>query len=470
MTLGDTFLVPLRKSHLRVVCQTSYSQQHQLSIATNQLEAIMFSRTLRTIAVGGLLIAGLSGTSSSSLAGATAVPITILVDHVDQANQQPFAPFNRLFEYTDFFARSVTVHQGDTIDFQAQPGSFHIVALAADQAAARRAYPTNPLDTDNPDAPGSGLPKIGFGTGNFPVTGGSVHGGGAIARNNGKGPPVCGAVEFGEAPCRFRGGADVEVIGPTVGYNFQQQPATINQNVVIDAVPGTYTYFDMLHPGMTGTVQVVAAGHAVTTQAQIDTQSATQFAADRTQALSVESALNGLPDTPGDPGHRVIPVFVGASAANDHVEIDEMLPNRTINATPGDQVVNLWADDHAQHTVGFASSEAAVPEPFGYDCTPAMPSYQQAPNVFNAPPPVPPCLEPGRVTPEPIGDPGNAPSGTVLTGVGNLVDSGLRIGLRYGSEPTSQVWSVAVGSQTVSGSHPFFCGIHPWMQGMINVS
>jgi hypothetical protein len=192
------------------------------------------------------LAVALSVWSPASAAAPT--PVTITVDRVDPANQQPYPPYNRLYEYTDFFSRSVTVHRGDLVDFQAQPFTFHIVGLAADEAAARRAYPMIELDTDDAPAIGTGKPKIIFGPGNFPVTGGSVHGGGVIDRDKGKGPPACGVVQYGQAPCTFRGGDDVEIIGPTPGWDLQQQPATLDQYVRVDAPPGPYTYFDTTIP------------------------------------------------------------------------------------------------------------------------------------------------------------------------------------------------------------------------------
>jgi hypothetical protein len=71
---------------------------------------------------------------------ADSTPQVIRIGYGDGENQQPFPPFNRLYVYAAFFNRSVTVHRGDTVDFQTQPFSFHIAALAADEAAARKVY------------------------------------------------------------------------------------------------------------------------------------------------------------------------------------------------------------------------------------------------------------------------------------------------------------------------------------------
>src|SRR3989454_770245 len=115
-------------------------------------------------------------------AAATDSPLVIGVDHADFANQQPQA--GRLFEYTDFFSRQATIHTGDTIDFRSAPGSFHIVALARTELWARSTYPVALADNDGGGltdiATGSGTNKLVFGPSNFPITGGSHHGGGTI--------------------------------------------------------------------------------------------------------------------------------------------------------------------------------------------------------------------------------------------------------------------------------------------------
>src|SRR5664279_2392025 len=90
--------------------------------------------------LGALALSSLAVTApATASSGSTpSTPLVIGVDHIDQANQQPFPPYSRLFEYNDFFTRNVTVHQGDTIDFQTQAGAFHIIAFARNEAAARR--------------------------------------------------------------------------------------------------------------------------------------------------------------------------------------------------------------------------------------------------------------------------------------------------------------------------------------------
>jgi plastocyanin len=430
----------------------------------------MIRRFGRFGAVAALAVAVLPAVTTINRSGATAAtgpPLKVLVDHVDQANQQPFPPFNRLFEYTDFFSRAITVHQGDTVNFQTQPFTFHIVTLARDEAAARRVYKV--LEPgDGPPAVGTGLPKIGFGNGNFPVVGGSTHGGGVTNINAGKGPPSCGAVQFQQAPCTFRGSDDVEILGPTVGWDRDQVPTAIDQHVLITAPPGRYTYFDMLHPGMRGTLTVVAPDRPASTQAEVDAQGQRQFEEDRGSAIAVEAAFNRLPMSMGPAGSRVFVQYVGAGAANDHVSIHEMLPNHPLETVPGDRVQFLWPDAKGYHNIGFAAAEEDLPEPFGFDCTPAHPDYQGVPNTFNTPPP-PGCLQPGKTVPTHIGDPGNAPSGTVLRAAADQVDSGILVGAGFRLSPSAQAWAVSTDSHTAAGAHPFWCTVHAWMTNTVNM-
>ena len=105
----------------------------------------------RSIARVGAVLALLGFSPLPALAQpvAQAQTLVIGVDHSDPANQQPEQ--HRVWEYTDFFTRTVTVHTGDTIDFRTAPDvEFHVVGLAPDAASALAAYPVGGNDTDDP--------------------------------------------------------------------------------------------------------------------------------------------------------------------------------------------------------------------------------------------------------------------------------------------------------------------------------
>ena len=394
--------------------------------------------------------------------------LTIGVDWADPDNQQPNA--GRVFEYTDFFSREVRIHSGDTLDFHVAPGSFHIVSLAKSESVARKVYPVALADVDHDGADiaaGSGVAKVIFGPSNFPITGGSTQGGGSIAFNNGFGPPVCGVAAFGEQPCTFRGGDDIEIIGPTPGFD-ASGPAFVDQLVHITAAPGEYDYFCYIHPGMRGKLDVVDSDDATTSQAQINRRSLEQFADDRAAGLDLERDANHLTFSGDDPGSRTYLMHVGVGSSKAHVAVDEMLPSQPLNLTPGDRVRYVWRDPHNVHSVVFPAN-TRLPEPFGFDCGTNSPGYVGIPPVPGAPPPQF-CFEPGETQPESIGDPGNAGPGTRLTNPAQLVDAGIRIGTAYGVKPSSQTWWVATGHTTQAGSYQFQCTVHDWMQGTLKVS
>jgi len=419
---------------------------------------------LPAIATGAALLVSVQ---LSVPAAADTSPLVIGVDHADFANQQPFPPFNRLFEYTDFFSRQVTVHTGDTIDLRSAPGSFHIVALARTELWARSTYPVALADNDGGGATdiatGSGTNKVVFGPSNFPITGGSHHGGGSIDFSRGFGPPACGVALLGEGPCTFSGGQDVEVLGPEIGVDFATGNLSFaDQLVTINALPGRYHYFCYIHPGMRGVLDVVGAGAGTSTQADIDAASNAQFASDQAQALAVEQQTNQIQFTGGAPGTRTYTVHVGIGAADSHVAIDEMFPSQPLNLAPGDAVQYLWMDPHNVHSVAFPTGSANLPQPFGFDCGT---TYNGIP--MSGPPPI--CVEPGDTTFEVIGDPGNAGQGTVLSDPSVIVDAGVLIGTGYGTAPSAQSWSLATNGTSKPGAYHFQCTVHDWMQGTLNL-
>ncbi len=412
------------------------------------------------IGVATLLAASLVPAAALSVAAAPHT-VVIGVDHADPANQDPAK--GRLFEYTDFFSRSVTVHRGDVVNFRTAPASFHIVGLARTEAEAQAAYPVATLDTDDPDAP-NGAPKIMFGPSNFPIVDGNTSGDlSAVDFSRPNGPPDCGRPDLGEPDCVYSGGNDIDVAGPNLNFG-PTGPQPADWRVKIDAAPGKYTYLCFIHPGMRGTLKVVGSSQPTTSQAQIDHKSFGQFIADRAQAIAAEKAANVVSYSGGAPGSRTYVFKVGIGAASNHVAIDEMLPNPVTvpggapALTAGDKVRFDWVDTHNVHTVFFPTTVEET-TPFGFDCDSGF-----------VPPFGPPCFETGETfAPELIGDPGNAPPGTLLTSPSAIVDSGLLVGTGYGLSPSVQTWHVATNGSTGSGSYSFRCAIHDFMIGSFSV-
>src|SRR5207248_9312234 len=138
----------------------------------------------------------------------------------------------------------------------------------------------------------------------------------------------------------------------------------------VNAPVGDYSYFCYIHPGMSGTLHVVGGDKSASNQADIDKASDAQFKADQAAGMAAEQQFNvdnvtveGSTTTGITTTHHV---SVGVSAANNHVAIDEMLPQR-LKVSPGDQVEFKWRDGHNVHTVGIAQAETQLPEPFVFD-------------------------------------------------------------------------------------------------------
>ncbi|HKV29470.1 MAG TPA: hypothetical protein VJT14_00470 [Candidatus Dormibacteraeota bacterium] len=374
---------------------------------------------------------------------ASAQTFTIGVDHVDPANQQldangrstaPPGVQPKVFEYTDFFTRSIKVHQGDTVDFRfAVPD--HLIQLASNEGAARQALPLftpDEVTAVEGNALGSGGPKIVLGPAVFLGFGGT---------------PTCGQTLAGA--CVFNGSApsDPGFAGSSPDWFVQ-----------ISATPGSYTYFCHLHPGMRGTLKVVPSNAGIQSQGQIDQQSAAQFGRAQREAVALYDEANQVEAEQRDSGPTAYNVHVGVTSRDRHIAIHDMLPSN-LSLKPGDVVRYHW-QTNVIHTVEFAPVS-----PFGVDCETSyapLSGPDQQPNCpSGAPEP-----EAGIFPVELIGDPGSQVSGAVLV---DATDSGLIAGSSYaqyyGGLGADQ-WSVKA---VAVGAHPYFCAIHDWMTGTITV-
>lgn len=369
-------------------------------------------------------------------ASAGAPSVTIGVGHADFPDQNPFN--HRVFSYTDFFSRDVSVHAGDNVDFRTAPGEFHSIALAP----AVVPLPLFVADTDDAPARGTGLPKIAGG----PAL--------PLALNG----PTCGA--FGMAACTFDGSRPVNS-GAIAGFS-PAGPTAVDWNVLISAstLVGTYHYFCYIHPGMQGVLHIVPSTQATTTQAQIDSASSSQFAADRASALALEAADISARPSPGAPGSRTWTVHVGDTTNDNHVSILEMMPQSLPNVVSGDTVHYVWGALEP-HTVGFGP-DANLPEPFGWDCGRSFVSF----SLQGGPGAPPACVEIEQGRPEVIGDPGTRGPGEGLN-MQQLTDSGLLVGGAYGVSPSSQSWSVAAAQP---GTYAYHCTVHDFMVGSLHVT
>jgi len=322
------------------------------------------------------------------------------------------------------------------VDFQTPPLEFHAVGLAT-------AVDTRPLlvaDSDNKPAKGTALPK--------------VAGGPTLVQAFSA--PSCGTSD--QQDCTFDGTAAVNAGGiagfdPTSG-----QPAAVDWNVKITAPTGDYHYFCYIHPGMQGTLHVVASDQASDKGEQI-TKSNALFEQERSDAedlIAIDSTA--LPS--GAPGSRTWSVHVGDTTGSRHATILAMMPASLPNVVSGDTVKFLWGALEV-HTVGFGP-DANLPGPFGWDCGETYVAF--GPNGPAGGPP--PCVEVENGRPEIIGDPGTRGPGQGLNR-NQVTDSGFLAGGAYGVTPSAQWWSVAAAQP---GSYQYHCTVHDFMVGTIKVN
>ncbi len=378
--------------------------------------------------------------------------ITIGVDHVDPANQDPGK--GRVFEYTDFFTgaastdsdRTATVKQGDTIDFQTAPFSFHDIAVAPSESAARVGFPLFFPDADDGPNP-NGAARVQFGPA-FPFR------------------TSCGLVALNQQPCTFDGTTSVTPVtglvpaGPIAGFNpVTMQPAAVDWLVTIapNTPTITYDFFCYIHPGMSGKLKVVSDRTLVPNPDAVNQQ----FLDDQAAGTAAEKAA--LNSAGFNRATNTFEIRVGTSDANTRVGVLEMIPQQA--AIPrGANVHFTWLGFQEPHTVGAPALSKNLPDSFGFDCAQGFVGFS---NLMRNPHTMrPPCNEVGE-RPEVIADPGMAP-GVTVRNTQQILDSGVMFGANFGiSNP--KAWSLTTDKTTDVASYQYHCTIHDFMVGTFTV-
>ena len=185
------------------------------------------------------------------------------------------------------------------------------------------------------------------------------------------GPPAqgCGTPD---APCVFDGTAIVSMGAPLN----PGPPAPFF--VTVTAPVGTYVFHCRVHPKMSGSLTVVAAGASgTTTAASADAAAAAQATADVAAGLAAEAAASKAAVKTSPNGSRTWTLHVGTSDPTGHVNILEMLP-RKVTIRPGDAVVWRSLAVNEPHTVTFPgelhTDMLALCEGAGGKDTPAVPT------------------------------------------------------------------------------------------------
>ena len=269
----------------------------------------------------------------------------------------------------------------------------------------------------------------------------------------------CGTAD---APCAFDGSGIVSMGAPLAG-----PPAPFF--VTVTAPVGTYIFHCRVHPRMSGSLTVVAAGSPdATTSASADAAAATQATADVAAGTAAEAAASKAAVKTNPNGSRTWTLAVGTSDPTGHVNILEMLP-RKVTIRPGDAVVWRPLAVNEPHTVTFPGElhTDALPlcEGSGGRDTPAVPTVNppQGPFDFG-------CH--GRPADEIEFGGGNG--ARVVTTPKTVADSGL---VAAASElfafdvPVSgalQSWAVRFANAR-PGTYHYVCQIHEGMAGTIVV-
>jgi plastocyanin len=220
-------------------------------------------------------------------------------------------------QVNDFFPHKITIHQGDTVEWQGMSIGFHSI--------------------DFPGKDGSDLPFI------LPTS-----------------TTVAGVTDFAGNPFWFNGQPNL-AINPTLfaasGADTYDGTDRVDSGLPVGTAapfkltftkPGIYVYFCDLHYGMRGVVVVTPKGVKLPTPAQEDDQIAAQQSRDR----KIAKALTGT---------RVSgQVSVGA-AGKGGVEVLAMFP-RTLNVPTGATVTfSTPAATGELHTVTFGPSDYLKP-------------------------------------------------------------------------------------------------------------
>ncbi len=265
-----------------------------------------------------------------------------------------------------------------------------------------------------------------------------------------------------DAPCVFDGTGVVSMGAPLAG-----PPAPFV--VTVTAPPGTYSFHCRLHPGMVGTLNVVAAGSAgVTTAASADAASATQAADDVVAGMAAEAAASTAGQVKHPNGTTTWTLTVGTSDPAGHVAVLDMLP-RKITIKKGDTVVWRPRDRNEPHTVTFPKSLGAAAGPLcegpGGKDTPAIPTVNPPTGPFDF------ACNGGPVDEFEFTG-GNGV--TAITSPTTVSDSGIvayrteAVGFDVPATAFRSSWSVKFAGAK-AGTYTYVCMIHDGMSGTIVV-
>ena len=362
---------------------------------------------------------------------ASSPPITITADAPGAV------PAGHLWSFNDFFPRSLSVHQGQTI--QLAVAGFHTATLLPAGVTASQGMRTMGLVKADPDDTTRNL-------------NGTTH----TLLDIGAAFPIPGGCGAPTTPCSFDGSSPVSTGAPLAG-------PPVPLDVTVNAPVGSYRVICLVHPKMKGWLKVVPSWEPATTQAQADHRTANEIASDLAEGWAAYNAANVHRSVVSD-GVRTWIMSAGTGTEDGHVAIDEMLPT-TQQIHSGDRVKWISRSPNEIHTVTFPVDLHTDIVPV---CESGATDTPATPTVF--PPTGLGDFTCGGPRVEFENDGGNGVRH--ITSPATVADSGV-----IASDATSDAfnlpdsafhgsWSASFRG-AVSGSYTYVCQIHGGMEGTI---
>jgi len=388
-------------------------------------------RRLMAIGAGLLLAIQLVG---APVAAAASSPLTITADN-------PAAvPAGHLWTFNDFFPRTLSIHRGQKIVLDVQ--GFHTITLLPKGMTPGAGYKALGLAQDDPDDTTRNL-------------NGSTH----SVLNLGAAFPIPGGCGTPATPCTFDGTSPVNTGAPLAG---PVPPTTVK----VTAPVGTYRFICLVHPKMTGWINVVPASKPATTHAQAKAKIAAQVKADRRAGFFAEAVASIPSFHKNANGTRTWVLTAGTGSPDGRVAVDEMLPKR-LAVHKGDKVTWVSRSVNEIHTVTFPTDLGTDLQPTcesagGVD-TPATPTVfpPASLNDFN-------CA--GGPVDEFENDGGNGvrhvTSPSTVADSGTIASADALAGFRLPASAARATWTASfVGA--AKGTYHYVCQIHDGMAGTI---
>ncbi len=390
----------------------------------------------RPLAIGLTLVASQAIALAPPVAAADG-PIVIAADN-------PAAvPAGHLWAFNDFFPRSLSVTQGQTIGFAIQ--GFHTATLLPQGITAGADLRQNGIARPDDDL--------------APNPNGTTH----VAIDFPAVLPTSFACGSAANPCSFDGTSVVSSGAPLGG------PPAGPFMVTVNAAPGTYAFLCRIHPGMKGHLNVVADANEATSPASAAREAARQVREDVRAGYRAEARATEHAKVKHHDGTTWF-VSPGVQSPDRTVAVLEFLP-RDLNIKAGDSVVWRMVESNEPHTVTFphdlGTDQLALCEAAG-----GAPDGQAFPVVFPPGGPQDFGCAPGSGPVEFEFGGGNGVN--AVTSPATVADSGFmgsrRLARSFGLPSSAVLTSYTVSfAGATPGTYTYVCQIHDGMEATVTV-